>query len=81
MKHFSYTNIMAVPKLEKIVINMGLGEAVANAKIMDVAAGRTRPYRGTAAGGYPGEEIDREFQAAAEHADRRSRNAARRTHV
>ncbi len=38
MKHFNYTNIMAVPKLEKIVINMGLGEAVANAKILDVAA-------------------------------------------
>lgn len=37
MKHFNYTNIMAVPKLEKIVINMGLGEAIANAKIMDVA--------------------------------------------
>jgi large subunit ribosomal protein L5 len=37
MKHFSYTNIMAVPKIEKIVINMGLGEAIANAKIMDVA--------------------------------------------
>ena len=37
MKHFSYTNVMAVPKLEKIVINMGLGEAIANAKIMDVA--------------------------------------------
>ena len=37
MKHFQYTNIMAVPKLEKIVVNMGLGEAVANAKIMDVA--------------------------------------------
>ena len=37
MKHFQYTNIMAVPKLEKIVINMGLGEAIANAKIMDVA--------------------------------------------
>jgi large subunit ribosomal protein L5 len=38
MKHFSYTNVMAVPKLEKIVINMGLGEAIANAKILDVAA-------------------------------------------
>jgi len=38
MKHFSYTNQMAVPKLEKIVINMGLGEAIANAKIVDVAA-------------------------------------------
>src|SRR5205085_61282 len=38
MKHFSYRNVMAVPKLEKIVINMGLGEAIANAKIIDVAA-------------------------------------------
>jgi len=38
MKHFKYTNIMAVPKLEKIVINMGLGEAIANAKILDTAA-------------------------------------------
>jgi large subunit ribosomal protein L5 len=37
MKHFNYRNIMAVPKLEKIVINMGLGEAIANAKILDVA--------------------------------------------
>ena len=38
MKHFNYKNLMAVPKLEKIVINMGLGEAIANAKILDVAA-------------------------------------------
>jgi len=37
MNHFKYTNVMAVPKLEKIVINMGLGEAIANAKILDVA--------------------------------------------
>ncbi len=37
MKHFKYKNVMAVPKLEKIVINMGLGEAIANAKILDVA--------------------------------------------
>ena len=37
MKHFSYKNVMAVPKLEKIIINMGLGEAIANAKILDVA--------------------------------------------
>ena len=37
MKHFNYVNVMAVPKLEKIVINMGLGEAIANAKILDVA--------------------------------------------
>jgi large subunit ribosomal protein L5 len=37
MKHFNYKNVMAVPKLDKIVINMGLGDAIANAKILDVA--------------------------------------------
>lgn len=36
---FSYKNIMQVPKLEKIVINMGLGEAIQNAKAIDAAAG------------------------------------------
>lgn len=34
-KEFGYTNIMAVPKIEKVVINMGLGEATGNAKIID----------------------------------------------
>ncbi len=37
-KEFDIKNPMAVPKLEKIVINMGLGEAIANAKIVDTAA-------------------------------------------
>jgi large subunit ribosomal protein L5 len=37
-KQFGYTNIMAVPKLVKVNVNMGLGEAIANAKILDVAA-------------------------------------------
>ena len=36
-KEFGYTNVMAVPKIEKVVINMGLGEATANAKIIEVA--------------------------------------------
>ncbi len=36
-KTFSYKNIMQVPKLEKIVLNMGLGEAVQNIKILDSA--------------------------------------------
>lgn len=34
-KEFQYTNIMQVPRLEKVVINMGLGEATANAKAID----------------------------------------------
>ncbi|MEE1114463.1 MAG: 50S ribosomal protein L5 [Eubacterium sp.] len=36
-KKFGYKNIMEVPKLEKIVINMGVGEAKENAKVLDSA--------------------------------------------
>jgi large subunit ribosomal protein L5 len=36
-KEFSYSNIMAVPKLEKISINIGMGEATQNAKLIDGA--------------------------------------------
>jgi large subunit ribosomal protein L5 len=35
-KEFGYKNLMAVPKIAKIVVNMGLGEATANAKVIDV---------------------------------------------
>jgi large subunit ribosomal protein L5 len=37
MEKFKYKNVMEVPKLEKITINMGLGEAKDNAKIMETA--------------------------------------------
>jgi large subunit ribosomal protein L5 len=37
IKRFNYKNGMEVPKLEKIVINMGLGEAIQNIKILDSA--------------------------------------------
>ena len=36
-KKFGYTNVMQVPKLDKIVINMGVGEAKDNAKVLDAA--------------------------------------------
>lgn len=38
MKDHNYNNIMEVPKLVKIVVNMGLGEAIQNVKILDSAA-------------------------------------------
>ena len=38
VKEFSYKNVMEVPRLEKIVINMGLGDAIQNVKILDSAA-------------------------------------------
>ncbi len=38
MKEFNYKNVMQVPRLHKITINMGLGEAIVNAKILDTAS-------------------------------------------
>ena len=37
MKKFGYKNVMQVPRIEKIVINMGVGEAKENAKVLDSA--------------------------------------------
>lgn len=39
MEDFGYKNVMQVPKLTKIVVNIGLGEAVANARAIDAAVG------------------------------------------
>ena len=36
-QEFSYTNVMRVPRLEKIVVNIGMGEAVGNVKLIDFA--------------------------------------------
>jgi large subunit ribosomal protein L5 len=39
ISEFSYDNVMQAPKLEKIVVNIGIGEAIANAKALDAAVG------------------------------------------
>jgi large subunit ribosomal protein L5 len=39
IKKFGYKNVMEVPKLDKIVINMGVGEAKENAKVLESAVG------------------------------------------
>ena len=36
-REFGYKNVMAIPKIQKVVVNMGLGEATSNAKVIDVA--------------------------------------------
>ena len=38
-KEFGYLNVMAVPKIERIVVNMGLGDATQNPKLIEVGAG------------------------------------------
>ena len=45
-KEFDIKNPMAVPKIEKIIVNMGLGEASANAKILDVATEELKAITG-----------------------------------
>ncbi|MCL6605810.1 MAG: 50S ribosomal protein L5 [Paenibacillus sp.] len=37
MQKFNYTTVMQVPKIEKVVINMGVGDAVSNSKVLDAA--------------------------------------------
>ena len=38
VKEFGYTNVMAVPKVQRVVVNMGLGEATQNAKLIDAGS-------------------------------------------
>ena len=46
MEEHSYKNVMQVPKLTKIVINIGLGEAIQNAKAIDAAVGDLQAITG-----------------------------------
>jgi large subunit ribosomal protein L5 len=45
-KEFGIKNPMAIPRVQKIVLNMGMGEAIANAKILDTAAEELRTITG-----------------------------------
>ncbi len=45
-KEFDIKNPMAIPRLEKIVVNMGVGEAIANAKVLDTAVEELRSITG-----------------------------------
>lgn len=45
-KEFDIKNPMAIPRIEKVVVNMGIGEAIANAKILDTAAEELRSITG-----------------------------------
>ncbi|HEX8288320.1 MAG TPA: 50S ribosomal protein L5 [Pyrinomonadaceae bacterium] len=45
-KEFGIENPMAIPKIEKVVVNMGMGEAIANGKILDTAVEELRAVTG-----------------------------------
>jgi len=45
-KEFGIRNPMAIPRIEKVVVNMGMGEAIANSKILDIATDELRSITG-----------------------------------
>ena len=46
MKEFNYSSIMQVPKVVKVVLNMGVGDAIANPKLLDEAVEELRAISG-----------------------------------
>ena len=73
MQEFGYKNPMQVPRLEKIVVNMGVGEAVQDSKKIEAAAGDLTAITGQHPVVITRQALDRDLQAAPEHADRRAR--------
>ena len=80
IEQFGYKNVMEVPKIDKIVLNMGVGEATQDKKMVNVAACRNGNDRRSEAGYHQGRKVDRPVQAPREHADR-SKVTLRRTRM
>ena len=80
-KEFGYKNPMAVPKIEKVVVNMGLGEATQNAKIVDTGADELGRITGQKPVTTRAKKSIAQFKVRAGHADRHDGDAARRADV
>ena len=80
-EEFGYANVMQVPGLTKIVVNMGVGEAARDSKLIEGAVRDLTAITGQKPAGHQGPQVHRAVQAARGHADRRARHAARRPHV
>jgi hypothetical protein len=81
MKERNYPNVMAVPRLRKIVVNMGVGEATQNIKLLDAAIDELGRITGPAPGHAPQPQVDRGLPPPPGHAHRGHGDPARRSHV
>ena len=63
-EEFKYQNVMQTPKFVKVVVNMGVGEAARDAKLMDGAIRDLTRYYRSEAGCNPCQEIHRTVQTA-----------------
>ena len=89
MTKFGYKSVMQIPKLEKVVINVGAGEAKENAKAIDSISGqgklqghrrysaRPESYHRSEGNSLPRKEVGCELQAPRGYADRCEGNASR----
>ena len=80
-EQFGYKNPMQVPVLEKVVINMGIGEGVNDRKKVENAAADLALIAGQKAGDHQGAQVDRHLQAARRPGDRLQGHAAQDAHV
>ena len=74
-------NVMQVPRLDKIVINMGVGAAIGQASLLEGAVRDLTDDHRPEAGGHPGQEVDRRLQAPRGQRHRRQGHPAGRPHV
>ena len=74
-------NLMMVPKLEKIVLNMGVGEAVGSAKLLEGALADMKTIAGQKTGGHTSQKVSRQLQATRRPGHRLQGHPPRRPHV
>ena len=72
MERFGYSSLMQAPKIEKITLNMGVGEAKQDSKMLEAATEQLADDRRPEAEHAPRAQVDRELQAARGHAGRAS---------
>ena len=53
---------MQIPRLSKIIVSMGLGEAIVNKKLLDSATAEMTPDHGAQGGAHEGQEVHRDLQ-------------------
>jgi len=80
-EEFAFTSAMQVPRLQKIVINMGVGDAIQNIKVLDVAVDELTAIAGQKAVVRKSKKSVRPVQAARRHAHRLHGDPSRAPHV
>ena len=80
-KEFGYANVMQIPGVVKVVVNMGVGDAARDAKLINGAVNDLALITGQKPEVRKRPQVDRTVQAARGHADRRACDAAWRPDV